>query len=224
MIQNKKIERDIIERKANININTDATYVRQYCFYNCGFSSSDGFDSVQTIKQYAFGNCKFPNSTITFPSATIFGEECFSAGLSVENHFYLPAIEAIDNSLPISFGGVFSSGKAHLHFTNAQYIDIYDYDEVTGHETPKSINYAHIYPSLTVWSSGVCYNKGSMYFHFTENDSVLFDAGNAVDVGSSKTNHTYSFYTDNSTIKSQVLAKADSYTTVTVYHLDGSEW
>lgn len=67
-------------------------------------------------------------------------------------------------------------------------------------------------------------SNATMYMHFTESDEVLFTPANLITTGTSKNTRTYTVYTDNSIIKDGVLSKADSYTTVNVYKLDGGAW
>ena len=62
------------------------------------------------------------------------------------------------------------------------------------------------------------------YYYFTDNDTVSFTAANVVSGGGSKSPYTHYIYTDNTTIKDAALAKVEQYTTVNVYHLDGSDW
>lgn len=63
-----------------------------------------------------------------------------------------------------------------------------------------------------------------LYYWFTDEDTPQFDTTNVVTSGQSKETLTYSLYTDNTVIKDAALAKADEYTTVTVYHLNGEAW
>lgn len=62
------------------------------------------------------------------------------------------------------------------------------------------------------------------YYYFTDNDTVSFTAANVVSGGGSKSPYTHYIYTDNTAIKDAALAKVGQYTTVNVYHLDGSDW
>lgn len=87
-------------------------------------------------------------------------------------------------------------------------------------------SYVHFGPALE--SVGI--DPGStdppnnLYFHHSESDPVKFDASIFIMTGTSKATQVYNIYTDNSTIRSQVSSKADSYTTVNVYKLDGGAW
>lgn len=59
-------------------------------------------------------------------------------------------------------------------------------------------------------------------------DGVTYDLSNFLNnmkAGSgSKNTVTYVFYLDHSALKSELSAKADQYTTITCYHLNGTEW
>lgn len=64
----------------------------------------------------------------------------------------------------------------------------------------------------------------SLRFEFTDSDTPQFDTTNYLAKGTNKTTRSYKIYTDNTTIKDGALSQANSYTTVNVYHLDGSDW
>ena len=64
-----------------------------------------------------------------------------------------------------------------------------------------------------------------VYYHFEETDTPQFDLSKVLtQATASKNALSYSIYTNNTAIKNACLAKANEYTTVNVYHLDGSAW
>jgi hypothetical protein len=63
------------------------------------------------------------------------------------------------------------------------------------------------------------------YYYFTDNDTVSFTLSNGfIPIGREKAPYTTNIYTDNTAIKDAALTRIDQYTTVNVYHLDGSDW
>ena len=65
----------------------------------------------------------------------------------------------------------------------------------------------------------------SIYFDFANTSSNVSNTlANLISVGANKNTSTYNIYTDNSTIKAACEAKAGSYTTINMYHRDGSAW
>ena len=66
--------------------------------------------------------------------------------------------------------------------------------------------------------------SGIYSFAHTASDTPLFSMTSWPAQGSNKETFTYTIYTDNATIKDGCLARANQYTTVNVYHIDGSAW
>ena len=65
------------------------------------------------------------------------------------------------------------------------------------------------------------------YIKFDFPDNVSYSscfAGNIEKGDSSKNSKSYTFFLDHTALKNELVAKGDSYTTINVYHLDGTEW
>lgn len=77
--------------------------------------------------------------------------------------------------------------------------------------------------TLTSISGGIIHG---CYFEHSDEDPVLFESSLSSwpEKGASKSTKSYTFYTDNTTIKNGLAARRDSYTTINIYHLDGTAW
>lgn len=100
-----------------------------------------------------------------------------------------------------------------------------------------SVNYGQLYDrpneiyfglNLATLSSdylGTQQDVYTLHFPHTDNDTVLFDANNIVyQATRQKDEHIVNIYTDNTGIKDACVAKRNEYTTVHVYHNDGTAW
>ena len=88
-------------------------------------------------------------------------------------------------------------------------------------------------PNLTSLGTNAFKAEGnsqiSVCYLFTDEDTPQFDVANVATTftpsqGGAKNSAAYKIYTDNTAIKNAALAKAGQYTTVNVYHIDGSDW
>lgn len=81
-------------------------------------------------------------------------------------------------------------------------------------------------PNINFTSSGIKFDSGIEFF-FNFPDGVTHTFQTAIDnmtAGTSKTTKTYKFYLDHVGLKDALAAKADQYTTIQLYHRDGTSW
>lgn len=249
----KVLETQIIEGTASSissAVLNSVVGIRSYLFYQCDFASisipnatyiqtcgmsenksltSASFQSMRSVESSSFIECtslqslSMPNlisagssafggsftdsADITFPKLNSAGVNAFHCQGTIR----LPALTTITENITSSI----ITPSLNLYLDNVTTIGEGCYLGTTG--------VLHIGNKLTTLNTNLAASE--VWFHYTNSDAVNFTVENAVgSKGTSKSTKSYSYRTDNTTIKDRLIACGDSYTTITVKHIDGSDW
>lgn len=168
--------------------------------------------NAESVRTNAFKDC-INLTSISFPNAKTIGANAFNNCTNLSS-VSLPSVEAIGFD---AFGGTLVT---EIH---AEHATTFSTSRV-GAKVYLGKNLTSITSTGMNGLSFVNTHDCIVSFEHSANDPVLFSMADWPIRGSSKNNYTYDIYTDNQTIKDGCLARADQYTTVNVYHIDGSAW
>ena len=214
----KEVEKAIIEGTIK-SITSNVISIKERRFAGPAFSSltTVDFPSATSIGSSAFQG-RSSLTTVDIPNATTIGNDAFNGCSSLTTVDFPSATSIGDNT----FRGCTALTTVNIPnatnigayaFSNCPNLNLHLYTGISSIKVLGGINIAApVNPPKAV------------YFHYNEADEVLFSPADAIGQGNDKGTLTYNIYTDNTIIKDGVLSKADQYTIVNVYHLDGSDW
>ncbi len=224
---------NLILSNLNLSSKTCAEYAYSKMFYSTTIQEGLSELPCEILANYCyeamFGMTTWPNG-IALPkiNARELGNHSCSnmyAGLgliqTVDPSWLINVTTLYSNRYPlnsIALGAVASGLTLELNFRNVTTIG------TSAIQCPDSFSYMVFSTKLNSVESNALTANSKVRLEFTDNDSYSFSPGNFVTAGTKKSSRTYTFYTDNTSMKNALIAKAGDYTTVNVYHLNGSAW
>lgn len=215
-----------------------ALILADYCYYQMFQKCSSLVNAPQlpatTLATYCyygmFAEC---SALITFSatlSAKTLPDSCYAYMFGLCTNLHATPTILAETLYGNAITGMF--GEDVLGTTTTYANDIYLYSmkelKLNGTTTPKldamSKNVHFGTALVNIEGQILSISTPSLYFHFTNNDTVSFNLTGKFAEGTSKNTKTYNVYTDNTTIKNSALNNGAQYVTVNVYHLDGSAW
>lgn len=203
--------------------------------------------SVQSVSGYPycfnklFKGIRFINSIVDgffdIPQENAFMGFFGSGDVNAKNEFLNPITVnyGLDTVYKEQFEQFVSEniGDFSLHLENVEVVDAYGVGNLYKYNSYDQKVAVPIYFSNKLRQLDASYNSAvlshAIYeIHFSHGwwaSSVLFDPDNIISSSTqSKTSSVYTIYTNNSKIANYCVIKRNEYTTVNIYHLNGSIW